>query len=237
MNRIIITLLLALFALGVQAQSHIDRVIDDLEKNADVETTYAERRTKKKHRLYRITMMLKFNNDNYYKRLARAFESDRQNAVRTNKNGKEYTYRFEDKDGVSTYNLSPGGVVKSWRSCSDGDDGDDSTSMIIGTFDDDGGSMTLVSDNYAGMRRSAQSQAAEARKQAAEARKQAAKARSEARKLAAEARKQAAEARKQAAKARGEARKQAAKARSRSASTSVTVSDDGTVVCYTTNEI
>ena len=51
MKQLIILLLTALIGLGSYAQDRIDRVIADLESKNDVETTYSERRTAKKHKL------------------------------------------------------------------------------------------------------------------------------------------------------------------------------------------
>ena len=86
-----------------QAESRIDRVLNDLEKQADVETTYSERRTMKKHELYRTTTMMTFTRQEYYNKLAKAFEEERSNAVSAIKNSGQRTYRFEDKKSQSSY--------------------------------------------------------------------------------------------------------------------------------------
>lgn len=131
MKQFIIILLAVASYVGVAAQSRIDKVIADLENKNDVETTYSERRTAKKHKLYRITTVLNFNNENYYKRLARAFEDEREKAVSAVKSNKTRTYKFVDEKGTSSYTLTHNSVVKSWRSSDD--NSDDEGRVIIST--------------------------------------------------------------------------------------------------------
>lgn len=131
MKQFIIILLAVASYVGVAAQSRIDKVIADLENKNDVETTYSERRTAKKHKLYRITTVLNFNNDNYYKRLARAFEDEREKAVSAVKSNNTRTYKFVDEKGTSSYTLTHNSVVKSWRSSDD--NSDDEGRVIIST--------------------------------------------------------------------------------------------------------
>lgn len=131
MKQFIIILLAVASYVGVAAQSRIDKVIADLENKNDVETTYSERRTAKKHKLYRITTVLNFNNENYYKRLARAFEDEREKAVSAVKSNNTRTYKFVDEKGTSSYTLTHNSVVKSWRSSDD--NSDDEGRVIIST--------------------------------------------------------------------------------------------------------
>lgn len=130
MKQFIIILLAVATYIGAFAQSRIDKVIADLENKNDVETTYSERRTAKKHKLYRITTVLNFNNENYYKRLAKAFEDEREKAVSAVKSNNTRTYKFVDDKGTSSYTLTRNSVVKSWRSSED--NGDDEGRIVTG---------------------------------------------------------------------------------------------------------
>lgn len=127
---------------AASAQGRIDRVIDDLEKKSDVETTYTERRTAKSHKLYRITMIVYFNKDEYYKRLAKAFEDERDKSISAVKTRDQRTYKFIDDKGTSTYTLTSNSVIKSWRGVEDSSD-DDSSTDVNWNFDPVG--RTLVS--------------------------------------------------------------------------------------------
>lgn len=121
--RNLLILIAVLVGLSASAQGRIDRVIDDLEKKNDVETTYTERRTAKSHKLYRITMILDFKKDEYYNRLAKAFEEERDKSVSAVKTRDQRTYKFVDNKGTSTYTLYKNSVVKTWRGVEDnGDD-------------------------------------------------------------------------------------------------------------------
>lgn len=117
--RIVILLLAMLAGISVSAQSRIDRAIDDLENKSDVETTYTERRTAKSHKLYRITIILNFQKEEYYKRLAKAFEDEREKSVSAIKTRDQRTYKFVDNKGTSTYTLYNNSVVKTWRGIED----------------------------------------------------------------------------------------------------------------------
>lgn len=204
--RIYLALLLAAVTFAAGAQSRIDRVLNDLEKQADVETTYSERRTMKKHELYRTTTMMTFTRQEYYNKLAKAFEEERSNAVSAIKNSGQRTYRFEDKKSQSSYTLTSSvvkyTVVKSW-SLKDVDDEayndlDDNELRALATEINMRGQVIEVRHREMG----AQRQACEARRQAMQARQQ-----------ALDARRQACEARREAARARREADRQAREAR------------------------
>lgn len=134
------------------AQSRIDRVMEELEKCHDVETTYTERRTPKKHKLYRITLILNFSDPTYYARISKAFEEERSNTISAVKNKYTHTYRFSDKNGESTYTITISGktytVVKSWRSSSDKDNDDDSYRDADIINENYGGSATSSSTAY-----------------------------------------------------------------------------------------
>lgn len=120
--RSLLILISLLAGIAASAQGRIDRVIDDLEKKNDVETTYTERRTPKTHKLYRVTVVMGFNNDKYFERLAKAFEDEREKAVSAVKSREYRTYRFIDDKGTSTYTLYKNSVVKTWRSVEDNSD-------------------------------------------------------------------------------------------------------------------
>lgn len=129
---ILLSLVLAGTLAGA-AQGSIDDVINSLEKKKDVETTYSERRTAKDHKLYRITQVLTFYNQEYYAKAERAFENERNKTVSATKNNNFRTYKFENKNGSSSYTLTRDGngmytLVKAWRSANDyGDDDTSST--------------------------------------------------------------------------------------------------------------
>ena len=144
MKQLIILLLTALIGLGSYAQDRIDRVIADLESKNDVETTYSERRTAKKHKLYRITTVLNFNKDEYYKRLAKAFEDEREKAVSAVKTRTSHSYRFTDDKGTSTYTLTRNSIVKSWRSNEDKSDDESNVETIV---DPNGNTLVTITTN------------------------------------------------------------------------------------------
>lgn len=130
-------LLVVVVALPAAAQDKIDKVLADLERKDDVTTTYSERRTRKKHKLYRITSVLTFTNKAYYQRLEKAFEDERANAVSAIKNNGARNYRFKGNKTESSYSLSHNNgkytVSKSWRdtSVSEGDDASDNSNVKI----------------------------------------------------------------------------------------------------------
>lgn len=215
--RIFLAVLLAAVTFAAGAQSRIDRVLNDLEKQADVETTYSERRTMKKHELYRTTTMMTFTRQEYYNKLAKAFEEERSNAVSAIKNSGQRTYRFEDKKSQSSYTLTSSDgkytVVKSW-SLKDVDDEayndlDDNEMRALATEINVRGQVIEVRRREIG----AQRQACEARRQAMQARHQAVDARRQAREARREAARARREADRQTREARREARRQAREAR------------------------
>lgn len=128
--RSVIILLSLILSAAASAQNNIDDLIKSLESKGDVETTYSERRSVKNKRLYRITMVLKFNRAEYYQRFEKAFESERRNSVSAVKQSDSRIYKFQDKHGNSTYTLTNNNngsftLVKSWRGT--GDDSLDDT--------------------------------------------------------------------------------------------------------------
>lgn len=209
------------FALSSVAQAKIDKIIEDMEKRHDVETTYTERRAPRKKKLVRISRIMKFNDNKYYKQLVKAFEDERDNSVSAAKTNEMMTYRFENSKGSSSYTLSwnpgyasPYTLVMSWKSAEASDQsyiGEDANSShsvtVYNVHSSKSGKSSSKSVSYStpcndSQKAEVRRQAAEARRQAAEARKQAA----EARRQAADARRQAADARRQAAQARRHAK-------------------------------
>lgn len=138
-----------LASVAASAQGRIDRVIDDLEKKNDVETTYTERRTAKSHKLYRTTMIINFKKDEYYKRLAKAFEDERDKSVSAIKTRDQRTYKFIDDKGTSTYTLTNNSVIKSWRGVEDSSD-DDSSTEVNWDFGPVGKTLVSYTDNNGG---------------------------------------------------------------------------------------
>ncbi|MCM1068232.1 MAG: DUF5024 domain-containing protein [Muribaculaceae bacterium] len=124
-HRILTTVVLMLALCPVFAQDRIVKVIDELEKRSDVSTTYSERRTKKKHKLYRTTRVVSFNNDELYRKLEKAFEAERPNSISAVKSNGSRSYRFADEKGTSTFTLTQNSVVMSWRDNSVPDNEDD----------------------------------------------------------------------------------------------------------------
>ncbi|MDE6135828.1 MAG: hypothetical protein K2F79_09685 [Muribaculaceae bacterium] len=106
MPRLIVTLVLALAAVSVFAQSKIDSAVEKMEKSPEVETTYTERRTRSNHKLYRVTKIMKFNNDSFYRMLKNAFESERKNTVSAIKSEDVISYKFHTQKGSSSYSLT-----------------------------------------------------------------------------------------------------------------------------------
>lgn len=202
MKQLIILLLTAFIGLGAYAQDRIDRVIADLESKNDVETTYSERRTAKKHKLYRITTVLNFNKEEYYKRLAKAFEDEREKAVSAVKTRTSHSYRFTDNKGTSTYTLTRNSIVKSWRSNDDKSDDESNVETIV---DPNGNTLvTIISHN----KKTAQARREEARIARDVARAEARAAREEAKAAREAARQQRDIARREAKAARDAACRQ-----------------------------
>ena len=129
-RKLILTLATALIAFMAQAQSTIDQVVNDLEKASDVDVTYTERRTAKKHKLYRVTTIINFNNDAYYRKLAKAFEDEREKSVSAVKTRDQRTYKFVDSKGTSSYTLTRNSVIRNWRSSDDKGDEESCVDVI-----------------------------------------------------------------------------------------------------------
>lgn len=196
MKQFIILLLTTLIGLGANAQYRIDKVIADLESKNDVETTYSERRTAKKHKLYRITTVLNFNKDEYYKRLVKAFEDEREKAVSAVKTRTSHSYRFTDDKGTSTYTLTRNSIVKSWRSNDDKSDDESNVETIV---DPNGNTLVTITTNCKKTAQARREEARVARDVAREAARQEREiAREEARVAREEARRQREIARKEA---------------------------------------
>ncbi len=254
MQRYIAFIILALMtASSCLAQDKIDKLINVLEKKKDVETTYTERRSPKKKKLYRISRILTFSNPAYYSQLEKAFEEERENTISAVKTKEAMTYRFENDKGSSTYTLSsqagysgPYTLIQSWKS-PDADklEGystmDDNIIVIKSDFSgiDDNELCSEFEDRRLTFENNKKvfeirKNAFEARKEAFRAREEAAKNRMKAQKQASEARvkahKLAAQARREAAKARKEAakaRREAAKAREDAAKAFKNAADSG----------
>ena len=144
-------------------------MIADIENKPDVETTYSERRTTKDHKLYRITTVINFRNEAYYKRLVKAFEDERGNTISAVKTIGSRTYKFADDKGTSTYTLSIRSVVKTWRR--NDDKGGDDESLIETNIDPKGD--TFVTSTKCNSKEIAKIQREISRKQAAIEREQA----------------------------------------------------------------
>lgn len=115
MRNIIIAIIIALCAPALAAQSKIDKVMKDMEGKKDVKVTYIERRSPKTHKLYRETMILDFSGGNYYEKLAKAFNDERKNTVKSSLSDGMYVFEFEDDNNESRYVLRKNQVSKLWK--------------------------------------------------------------------------------------------------------------------------
>lgn len=114
--------------MSVNAQSRIDAYLDRLEKKSDVQCIYTEYRDPETKELTRISRIISFDNEAYVKRLVRAFEEERENALKATKtkgtdgeSGYCYIYSFRSSDGktisyVFSFNGGAGNVVMSNKS-------------------------------------------------------------------------------------------------------------------------
>ncbi|MDE6854470.1 MAG: DUF5024 domain-containing protein [Muribaculaceae bacterium] len=105
MKNIIILLIITVCGISAAAQARIDRVVKSIEHNKDVEMTYSERRTPKRHKICRITKVLSFNSTKYYDKLVNAFEGERENTVSAMRTKDSFIYHFEDNRAESKYTL------------------------------------------------------------------------------------------------------------------------------------
>lgn len=138
--RLVIALFIAAFVsttYNASAQGAIDSVIESVQRNSDVETTYTERRDDN-HRLYRISIILTFSDSDIYNRLVRAFEIEREKTYHATKMRDAYIYKFRSSDGDSSYTLtrSDGAytLIKVWQT--DGSDCGDCSIIFDGTMPD-----------------------------------------------------------------------------------------------------
>lgn len=102
------------------AQGRIDKMVDYLEKRPDATVTYTEKRSEKKKKLYKISRVITFSNEDYVPRIRAAFEAERDRAVSAVKNGNSMVFKFADKNGNSNYVFTAGDgaytLVQSWES-------------------------------------------------------------------------------------------------------------------------
>lgn len=212
--RFLATLIACFIGVAAFAQGRIDKIIDDLEKKTDVETTYSERRSARGRKLYRVTTMMTFSNAAYYKRLAKAFEDERSNSVSAVKSRTQLTYRFQNDKGTSTYTLTRSNnnwtLVKSWRSS---DDHDDDVSEVETQINADGNVLVTTSNTVTVYNNGSTVTTVRCGNDSRESRAEARQARREARQAQAEARREARAARAEARRARQEAREARAQAR------------------------
>lgn len=205
--RFFATLIACFIGVAAFAQGRIDKIIDDLEKKTDVETTYSERRSARGRKLYRVTTMMTFSNAAYYKRLAKAFEDERSNSVSAVKSRTQLTYRFQNDKGTSTYTLTRSNnnwtLVKSWRSS---DDHDDDVSEVETQINADGNVLVTTSNTVTVYNNGRTVTTVRCGSDSRESRAEARQARREARQAQAEARAEARRARQEARKARAQAR-------------------------------
>jgi hypothetical protein len=102
------------------AQGRIDKMVDYLEKRPDATVTYTEKRSEKKKKLYKISRVIAFSNEDYVPRIRAAFEAERDRTVSAVKNANSMVFKFADKNGTSNYIFTVGDgtytLVQTWES-------------------------------------------------------------------------------------------------------------------------
>jgi hypothetical protein len=109
-KHLILTVMAAFFTCSpVMAQSHIDKIVDELEQKG-VDTKKVVRRDPKTKKPYSIVKSLTFysKDSNYANRLKEAFRKDAEDAIeeRVEKKGNNYRLIFVDGEKRTTYYLN-----------------------------------------------------------------------------------------------------------------------------------
>lgn len=98
-----VVLTAAVSPVGAAAQSRIDKIVESLEKRSDTNVTFTEKRSEKKKKLYKVSRIITFSNQDYVPRVRAAFEAERDKAVSAVKTGNSMVFKFADKQGTSSY--------------------------------------------------------------------------------------------------------------------------------------
>lgn len=107
LSRILAVGIIMLTTLPVMAQGRIDKLVNQLEKKAEVTVTYTENRSPKTKKIVKQSTILSGNNSKDADALWQAFESERENSIKIVKSRNEsFIIKFEDKNYSSSYVLS-----------------------------------------------------------------------------------------------------------------------------------
>lgn len=109
-KQLILTVLVALFTCSsIMAQSHIDKIVDELEQKG-VDVSKVVKRDPKTKKPYSIVKNLTFysKDSNYANRLKEAFKKEAENAVQesVSNKGNNYVLIFKDGKIKTTYSMS-----------------------------------------------------------------------------------------------------------------------------------
>ncbi len=131
-KRLILSVFLLFAAASVQlfAQDRIDRIVKDLESDANVQVTYTEHRNPKNKSIVKQSTILNGNSKSQAERLWAAFEKERENSVSVTKTrNQSFVIKFVSKKYRSSYVLSVSGSSWSLVISKNPVDGDETSSV------------------------------------------------------------------------------------------------------------
>lgn len=94
---------------GAMAQKNIDKVVADMEKNADTRITSIKKRDPESRKVVKVTKTLRLTDVQIAKRALDAFEKDEEDAltsIKEKRNRVEYTLTYRNKTEKRTYILT-----------------------------------------------------------------------------------------------------------------------------------
>ena len=94
---------------GAMAQKNIDKVVADMEKNADTRITSIKKRDPESRKVVKVTKTLRITDVQIAKRALDAFEKDEEDAltsIKEKRNRVEYTLTYRNKTEKRTYILT-----------------------------------------------------------------------------------------------------------------------------------
>lgn len=94
---------------GAMAQKNIDKVVADMEKNADTRITSIKKRDPESRKVVKVTKTLRLTDVQIAKRAMEAFEKDEEDAltsIKEKRNKVEYTLTYRNKTEKRTYILT-----------------------------------------------------------------------------------------------------------------------------------
>lgn len=95
--------------MGAMAQKNIDKVVADMEKNADTRVTAIKKRDPETRKVVKVTKILRLTDVQIAKRALEAFEKDEEDALTSIKEKRtrvEYTLTYQNKTEKRTYMLN-----------------------------------------------------------------------------------------------------------------------------------